>query len=79
MKDLVIIYSNRNLESERAICLMQSLEQKYVEYLMGVDFTEEQFISEFGEGASYPQIAIGLRHIGNLSETLKHFNYNGKL
>ena len=35
--------------------------------------------SEFGEGATYPQIAIGLRHIGNLNETLKHFNYTGKL
>ena len=79
MKDLAIIYSNRNLESERAVCLMQSLEHQYVEYLMGVDFTEEQFISEFGEGASYPQIAVGLKHIGNLNETLKYFNYNGKL
>jgi hypothetical protein len=58
---------------------MQSLDHHYVEYLMGVDFTEEEFISEFGEGASYPQIAVGTKHIGTLSETLKHFNYNGKL
>ena len=74
MKDLAIIYSNRNLESERAVCLMQSLEHQYVEYLMGVDFTEEQFVAEFGEGSSYPQIAVGLKHIGNLNETLKYFN-----
>ncbi len=79
MKDLVIIYSNRNLESERAISLVQSLEQQYVEYLIGVDFTAEQFESEFGEGASYPQIAVGVKHIGNLNETLKYFNYTGKL
>ena len=79
MKNLAIIYSNRNLESERAVCLMQSLEHQYVEYIVGVDFTEKQFIDEFGEDATYPQIAVGTKHIGNLNETLKHFNYNGKL
>ena len=76
---LAIVYSNRSQECERAVCLLQSLEHHYVEYILGRDFTEAQFTAEFGKEAPYPQVAIGLKHIGSLKETLQHFNYKGKL
>jgi hypothetical protein len=32
---------------------------------------------EFGPEASYPQVAIGNKHIGGLKETLQYFKQNG--
>jgi hypothetical protein len=34
-------------------------------------------LSEFGEGAEYPQVAIGLDHRGTLKETLKYMSDKG--
>ena len=79
MKELAIIYSNRSQECDRAVCLMQSLEHPHVEYILGVDFTQAQFNAEFGKEASYPQVAVGIHHIGSLKETLQHFQYTGEL
>jgi len=53
---------------------MRSLEYPYIEYLLGVDFTESQFIKEFGEEAEYPQVAVGTRHVGSLKDTLRYFS-----
>ena len=79
MKDLAIIYSNGSQECDRAVSLMQSLEHRFVEYILGRDFTQAQFISEFGSEATYPQVAVGIHHIGSLKETLQHFQYTGDL
>ena len=79
MNNLAIIYSNHSQECDRAVALMQSLEHRYIEYVIGVDFTSKQFEEEFGPDAEFPQIAIGTKHVGSLKETLQHFNYNGKL
>lgn len=77
--NLAIIYSDGSQECERAVSLMQSLENPYVEYKLNRDFTQAQFDAEFGNMATYPQVALGLKHIGSLKETLQYFNYNGKL
>jgi len=77
--NLAIIYSDGSQECERAVSLMQSLEHRYVEYVLGRDFTQAEFDAEFGNMASYPQVAVGVKHIGSLKETLQYFNYNGKL
>ena len=76
---LAIVYSDKSQECDRAVSLLQSLEHEYVEYVLGRDFTAKQFTDEFGEGATYPQVAIGIKHIGSLKETLQYFNYNGQL
>jgi hypothetical protein len=79
MSELAIVYSNRSQECDRVVALLQSLEHKFVEYVIGIDFTDKQFIDEFGPTAEFPQIAIGTKHIGSLKETLQHFNYNNQL
>jgi hypothetical protein len=68
------IYSNGNQECERAAMLLKSIHNDFHEYLLDVDFTEAQFRAEFGEGAEYPQIAIGVNHRGSLKETLNYLN-----
>ena len=68
MKELAIIYSDKSQECDRVVCLMDSLEHRYVVYNLGIDFTQAQFDQEFGKSATYPQVAIGFKHIGSLKE-----------
>lgn len=76
---LAIIYSDKSQECQRAVALFQSMEEKFIEYLLDRDFTQEQFIAEFGKDAIYPQVAIGYNHIGSLKETLNYYKRENKL
>ena len=40
-------------------------------YKLGVDFTKEQFISEFGYGSSFPRILAADKLIGGCLDTFK--------
>lgn len=68
----IILYTDGGQESERIRQLLQSLGGEYLEYLVGVDFSDRQFRAEFGPSAEYPQVTIGLEHIGGLKDTLHY-------
>ena len=70
---IAIVYSDDTQECQRVEALFQSLDQKYIEYRLGRDFTMKQFIEEFGAEAPFPQVAIGVNHIGTLKETLQYY------
>ena len=73
-----IIYSDRNLESERAKQLLKSCSfDDVIVYYLDEDFTKTQFEMEFGGDASYPQISIGIQHIGTLKDTLHYLGKKG--
>lgn len=72
-----LVYSNGSQESERAKMVLEACGQKVREFLLGVDFSDKQFRAEFGSEAEYPQVAIGLKHRGNLKETLKYMSDTG--
>ena len=69
----IVLYSNGNQECERAKTLLESLHVQIHEYKLNNHFTERSFVSEFGEEAEYPQIAIGYKHVGGLKDTLHFF------
>lgn len=46
-------------------------ELEYVVYELGKDFTKEQFYSEFGEGATFPQVVQGDKLLGGCVESIK--------
>lgn len=46
---------------------------KYTEYILGEHFTKEQFQSEFGEAATFPQIICGDLRLGGCSEAVQYF------
>ncbi|MEL0173059.1 MAG: hypothetical protein VW871_05885 [Gammaproteobacteria bacterium] len=48
----------------------------YHEYKYEKDFTKKQFYSEFGEGATFPQVSINDKHIGGCKDTLQYFQVN---
>ena len=73
--------TSRSLSSSRALttrCTSTSATWRwnsleFLEYGLGEHFTEDQFYSEFGSDATYPQVTINGRHIGSLKETLHFF------
>ena len=72
MTETAVIYSNGSQECERIAMLLKALGGEFLEYKLGQDFDDNAFISEFGEEATYPQVAYGSQHIGSMKETL-HF------
>jgi hypothetical protein len=70
-----IIYSNRNQECERAQTLLSACKiDEVIVYYLDKDFTQKQFRDEFGTEVEYPQIAVGMSHIGGLKDTLHYLN-----
>jgi len=72
-----VVYTNGSQECERVCELLKHLGSEYHEYILDCHFTQRAFESEFGEGAEYPQVAIGSKHIGSLKETLQYMNEQG--
>jgi glutaredoxin len=42
------------------------------EYVLGTDFTREEFYKEFGEGSTFPQVIMNNEHLGGCSDTVKY-------
>ena len=76
---IAILYSDDTQECQRVEALFQSLDQKYIEYRLGRDFTMKQFTEEFGSEAPFPQVAIDVKHVGGLKETLNYYKDKGLL
>ena len=76
---IAVIYSNGSQECERMSALLENLGQvtDFQKYELGKHFEDHQFRNEFGEEATYPQIAIGLKHIGSMKETLQYMKDTG--
>ena len=49
---------------------------QHVIYKLNTDFTREEFISEFGKGATFPQVIESGRNIGGCVETVKYLKEN---
>ena len=52
---------------------------EFLEYRLNEHFTQRAFEQEFGSDATYPQVLIGARHVGNLKETLQHMKERGMI
>ena len=74
-----VIYSNGNLECERAKMLLEKLNFQIQEYELNNHFSQRGFVAEFGEEAEYPQVNVGFKHIGSLKDTLQYCKENGLL
>ena len=77
MTNTAVIYSNGSQECERMSMLLKSIGGEFHEYLLGVDFSDRQFRQEFGSEATYPQVAVGSKHIGSMKETLQYMKEMG--
>jgi len=74
-----VIYTNDSQECQRVSQLIKSLGGKFLEYRLNEHFTQRAFEEEFGPDATYPQVSIGAKHVGNLKETLNHMKERGMI
>ena len=72
-----VIYSNGSQECERMAQLLKSLGGEFLEYKLNHHFTQKGFEAEFGEEATFPQVNIGFKHIGDMKETLHYMSEKG--
>ena len=72
-----VIYSNGSQECERIAQLLKSIGGEFLEYKLDKHFNQKAFEQEFGDDATYPQVAIGTKHIGSMKETLQYMSNHG--
>ena len=66
------VYSKEGCDyCERIKTVLRLTGSTYVVYNLGEDFTKEEFIAEFGEGATFPQVSCDGKKLGGSVETVK--------
>ena len=67
------IYSKEGcMYCEQAKKLFDLAKVEYRVYKLGIDFTKDQFISEFGYGSSFPRILADDKIIGGFLDLFKY-------
>tara|TARA_Y100001937_G_scaffold127564_1_gene200192 strand:- start:1467 stop:1709 length:243 start_codon:yes stop_codon:yes gene_type:complete len=67
-----VIYSKDGCTyCEKVKKVLQLTGSTFVVYNLGEDFTKEEFIAEFGEGATFPQVSCNGKKLGGSIETIQ--------
>jgi len=61
---------------ERIKKVMTLTKLKHVIYTLDEDFTRDEFYSEFGEGATFPQIICDDKKLGGCTDTVAYLKEN---
>lgn len=56
--------------------VLQLADLQHVVYKLNTDFTKEEFISEFGENSTFPQVIVNDKHLGGCVDTIKYLKEN---
>tara|TARA_B100001964_G_scaffold238454_1_gene303973 strand:- start:1354 stop:1596 length:243 start_codon:yes stop_codon:yes gene_type:complete len=56
--------------------VLQLAELKHVIYQLDRDFDKDSFYSQFGEGATFPQVVMNGTDLGGCVETIKYIQEN---
>ena len=74
------VYSRKGCDyCERIKTVLRLTGCTYVVYNLGEDFTREEFIAEFGEGATFPQVSCDGKKLGGSVETVKFLREQQKV
>lgn len=72
------IYSKEGCpHCEKVVKMLDLVGLEYRVYKLGEDFTPDQFLSEFGEGSTFPRVLKGEHLIGGASDTLVNLQEQG--
>ena len=68
-----IVYSKDGCpHCTKVVQLLQLSEMRHVEYKLERDFTKNEFIEEFGQGSTFPQVVVDDTRIGGCTETVEY-------
>ena len=74
------VYSRKGCDyCERIKTVLRLTGCTYVVYNLGEEFTREEFIAEFGEGSTFPQVSCDGKKIGGSVETVKFLKEQQKV
>ena len=74
------VYSRKGCDyCERIKTVLRLTGCTFVVYNLGEDFTREEFIAEFGEGSTFPQVSCDGKKIGGSIETVKFLREQQKV
>tara|TARA_Y200000002_G_scaffold193557_1_gene159906 strand:- start:30 stop:269 length:240 start_codon:yes stop_codon:yes gene_type:complete len=74
------VYSRKGCDyCERIKTVLRLTGCTYVVYNLEEDFTREEFIAEFGEGSTFPQVSCDGNKIGGSVETVKFLKEQQKV
>ena len=74
------VYSRKGCDyCERIKTVLRLTGCTYVVYNLGEDFTREEFIAEFGDGSTFPQVSCDGKKIGGSVETIKFLKEQQKV
>ena len=74
------VYSKEGCDyCERIKTVLRLTGCTYVVYNLEEDFTREEFIAEFGEGSTFPQVSCDGKKIGGSFETVKFLREQQKV
>jgi len=74
------VYSKEGCDyCERIKTVLRLTGCTYVVYNLEEDFTREEFIAEFGEGSTFPQVSCDGNKIGGSVETVKFLKEQQKV
>jgi glutaredoxin len=72
-----IIYSKPSCPyCEKIKSVMKAYNFDHVIYTLGEDFTRQQFIDEFGQGTTFPQVILNEERLGGCVDTVKYLREN---
>tara|TARA_B100000614_G_scaffold83156_1_gene74615 strand:+ start:1738 stop:1980 length:243 start_codon:yes stop_codon:yes gene_type:complete len=61
---------------KKVISVLKLANLNFVEYKLDDHFDREGFISQFGEGSTFPQVTVDATTIGGAAETVKYLTKN---
>lgn len=57
--------------------VLAGIGESYIEYKLGVNFDRDQFVSEFGYGATFPRVLKDGQLLGGCNETVVYLRNQG--
>jgi len=77
---MLVIYTKNDCKYCRKLkVILDSFTVKYTRYNLGLDFDEETFYNEFGEGATFPRVTLDGHLMGGCTETIEYLTSIGCL
>lgn len=73
----VVVYSKDDCSYCEGIKNLFTIKEiQFIEYKLDTDFTRDNFISEFGEDATFPRVLIDGTLIGGANDTVAYLQEN---
>jgi glutaredoxin len=79
ISQLIIYTRDECLYCRKLKVILDSFEVNYSRYKLGLDFDQETFYTEFGEGATFPAVTLDGQYIGGCTETIEYLTSIGCL